>query len=125
MSTVLVVDGVTESQETTSVLLKAEGYDVSSVPDVEQALKSVDEQKPTAILFQILDPAKGVIEFVRRLALSRAAKDVPVVVVTALNEFQLGSFLNGVPGIRRIVYSPSPPEALLGALAQAVKAAAR
>jgi CheY-like chemotaxis protein len=124
-STVLVVDGVAESQASTSVLLTAEGYDVSSVPDVEQALKSVDERRPTAILFQILDPAKGVIEFVRRLALSRAGKGVPVVVLTALNEFQLGSFLNGVPGVRRVVYSPSPPEALLGALALAVKDARR
>ena len=120
-STVLVVDGVPESQSTTSALLTAEGYEVSSAPDSEQALKAIDQRRPTAILFQILEPAKAVIEFVRRLALSRAAKAVPVVVLTALSEYQLDSFLNGVPGVRRIVPSPSAPEALLGALALAVK----
>lgn len=118
---VLVVDNVPESQEAASALLAAEGYEVSTAVDAETALKAIVQRLPSAVLFRILDPANGVIGFVRRLALSRHVMSVPVVVVTALNEFQVDSFLNGVPGVRRVVHSPCPPEAELAAVAQAVR----
>ena len=120
-NSVLIVDNVTESQESTSSLLEAEGYDVSSVSDGDTALKTIAKTRPAAILFRVLDPPVGAIDFVRRLALSRHVMSVPVVVVTALNEYQVGSFLDGVPGIRRVVHSASPPKDMLAAVAQAVQ----
>jgi len=118
---VLLVDDVPGSQESTSALLTAEGYDVSAASDGELALKAVAERLPAAIVYRILEPANAVIDFVRRLAFQRSTAVVPVVMLTALNEYQLGSFLNGVPGVRRIVVSPCEPEVLLAAVALAVK----
>jgi len=91
------------------------------VADGEGALQVLSKRRPAAILFQILDPANGAIDFVRQLALSRDASTVPVVVVTALNDYQVGSFLDGVPGIRRILHSPCSPEALRQAMSDAIR----
>ena len=115
------MDDVPESQDSSAALLSAEGYEVSTASDGEGALELISKRRPNAVLFQLLEPANGAIDFIRRLALSRHALSVPVVLVTALNEFQLGSFLNGVPGVRRILYSPCPPAALKDAVAQAVR----
>jgi CheY-like chemotaxis protein len=120
-NSVVVVDDVPESQESSTALLTAEGYEVESVANGEGALQMLSKRRPTAVLFQVLDPANGAIDFVRRLALSRHASSVPVVVVTALNEYQVGSFLDGVPGVRRVLHSPCTPEALRQAMADAVR----
>lgn len=119
-SSVLIVDDVPESRESLSAMLEEEGYEVRAVFGAEAALKAAAAKPPGVILFRILDPPQGAIDFVRRLALDDAMR-VPVVVVTALNEFQLGSFLNGVPGVRRVVYVPCGPEDLLAAVAQAAQ----
>ena len=119
-SSIMVVDDVAESRDTAAALLTADGYDVSTASDGEEALEGISKLRPSAVLFQIRDPARGVIDFVRLLALSRQAF-VPVVVVTALNEYQVGSFLNGVPGIRRILHFPCSPEDLRRATAQVVR----
>jgi CheY-like chemotaxis protein len=118
---ILLVDDVPGSQESSASLLDAEGYEVSRAADGDEALRELSQRRPAAVLFQILQPANAMIDFVRRMALTRQAAFVPVVVLTALNEFQVGSFLNGVPGVRRIFYSPCPPEVLREAVAQAVR----
>ena len=115
------MDDVEESRDTSAELLTAEGYEVSRAADSEGALELLLKRRPDAVLFQMLTPASGAINFVRRLALSRHALAVPVVLVTTLNEFQLGSFLNGVPGVRKVLYSPCPPDVLKDAVAQAVR----
>lgn len=120
-SSVVLVDDVRDSQESSTALLTAEGYEVSVVADGDGALQVLSKRRPAAILFQILDPANGAIDFVRQLALSRDASTVPVVVVTALNDYQVGSFLDGVPGIRRILHSPCSPEALRQAMSDAIR----
>ena len=120
-STIMLVDDVPASQDSSTAMLTAEGYEVSTATDGEGALELLSKRRPNAVLFQLLDPANGAIDFVRRLALSRHVMSVPVVLVTALNEFQLGSFLNGIPGVRKVLYSPCPPDVLKDAVAQAVR----
>jgi CheY-like chemotaxis protein len=123
-SKVVVVDDVQESLTSASSLLTDEGYEVASASSSEQALKMIEGRRPDAVLFRILNPANVVIDFVRRLALNREARMLPVVMVTALNEYQIGSFLNGVPGVRRILYEPCPPEALRESMALALRSVA-
>lgn len=120
-ASVMLVEDVLQSQESCADLLSAEGYEVSRAVDGEEALRALSERRPAVVLFRILEPPKEAIDFVRRLALHRYALSVPVVVLTALNEYQVGSFLNGVPGVRKILYSPCPPEVLREAVAQAVR----
>jgi CheY-like chemotaxis protein len=120
-SKVVIVDDVQESLTTTSAFLTDEGYEVTPASSSEQALKLIEGRRPNVVLFRILSPANVVIDFVRRLALNREARMVPVVMVTALNEYQIGSFLNGVPGVRRILYEPCPPDALRESMALALR----
>lgn len=116
----MLVDDVRKSQESSTALLTADRHEIAWAADGGSALQLLAKRRHDAVLYQILEPAKEAIDFVRRLALNRAASSVPVVLVTALNEFQIGSFLNGVPGVRRILYCPCPPEMLREAVAQAV-----
>jgi CheY-like chemotaxis protein len=118
---VMLVDDVLESQESSAAVLTGEGYEVSLAAGVEEALRSLSKRQPDAVLFQIMEPANGAIDFVRRLALSTHARFVPVVVLIAPNKFQLERSLSGMPGVRRILYSPGPPEVLRTALSHAVR----
>ena len=120
-SSIVLVDDVAASQDLCMALLTAEGYEVSTMSGGDEALQSLSKRRPSTVLFQILDPANRGIDFVRRLAISRHALSVPVVLVTALNEFQVGSFLNGVPGVRKVLHSPCPAAVLKEAVAQAVR----
>jgi CheY-like chemotaxis protein len=122
---VLVVEDNAAARAETVALLTKEGYEVLSASDIDTALETVEDRKPQAVLFSILNPPAGAIDFARRLALSSSNKFVPVVMVTALNEYQLGSFLNGVPGVRRFVYSPCASDALRAEVANAVRHARR
>lgn len=118
---IVVVDDAAESRDIAAALLAAEGYDVSTASGEEEALEAILQRPPSAVLFQIREPAKRAIDFVRRLALSRQAMFVPMVLVTRLSEFQVESFLNGVPGVRKILSFPCSPEDLRKATATAVR----
>jgi CheY-like chemotaxis protein len=102
-------------------LLTAEGYEVLSATGIEQALQLIEDRRPGVVLFSILKPPADAIDFARRLALSGSSKFTPVVTVTALNEYQVGSFLDGVPGVRRIVQSPCSADALRAEIAHALQ----
>jgi CheY-like chemotaxis protein len=118
---VLVVQDDPAARAETVALLAKEGYEVLSASDVDGALETVEDRKPRAVLFRILHPPAGVIDFARRLALSSSNKFVPVVMVTALNEYQLGSLLNGIPGVRRIVYPSCSSDTLRAEIAHALQ----
>jgi len=118
---VLVVDDDPTALLATTALMAEEGYEVFSASGIDQALQAVEDRKPGAVLFGILRPPASAIDFARRLALSSSNKFTPVVTVTALNEYQIASFLNGIPGVRRIVQSPSAPDALRAEVAYALR----
>jgi CheY-like chemotaxis protein len=118
---VLVVEDDAAARAKTVALLAKEGYEVLSASDVDGALQTVEDRKPRAVLFRILHPPEGVIDFARRLALSSLNRFIPVVMVTALNEYQLGSLLNGIPGIRRIVYPSCSSDALRAEIGHALQ----
>jgi len=122
---VLVVDDDAHSLSATTALMAGEGYDVLSASGIDQALQMVEDRKPRVVLFGILKPPAVAIDFARRLALSDAGKYLPVVTVTALNEYQVASFLNGIPGVRRIVQLPCAPDALRAEVANALRHARR
>ena len=117
---VVIVEDGADQPDSTSAALTAEGYEVSRASGTDQALALIESRRPDAIVYGVLSPANGVIEFVRRLALDRSALLVPVVMVTALSEYQIQSFLNGVPGVRRVLYAPCTPEALRRAIEHVV-----
>ena len=121
MSRVLIVNDVPETLGATPGLMEAEGCEVALASSAEQALQMIDAKRPDVVLFNVLNPPKGAIDFARRLALNRGSEVIPVVMVTALSDYQIDSFLNGVPGVRRILHAPCPPEAMAEAVSQALR----
>jgi len=118
---VLIVDAEPETRAISEDLLTAAGYDVVPASSVEEGLEATEKHRPDVVLFASLKPPTGAIDFARRLALSPSVRFTPVILVTALNEFQIQSFLDGVPGVRRIVPAPCEPEALRAEIAHAIQ----
>jgi CheY-like chemotaxis protein len=86
-STILVVDDNDQNRE----LLEAYVQDlpqakVLSAVDGEEALGAVARERPDLILLDIMMPKMSGFEVCRRLKSDPATRDIPVVMVTALNE---------------------------------------
>ena len=79
----LVVDDNPANQKLARVILEAEGYIVRTVTDGEQALASVHEDPPSAILMDIQLPGMDGLEVTRRLKSDRATRAIAIVAVTA------------------------------------------
>jgi CheY-like chemotaxis protein len=122
---IVVVDDAPESLSSAVALLTGEGYEVDGAADGDAAVQVIASRQPALIVYQILQPANGAIAFIRRLALTRELRPIPVLLVTALSEYQVASFLSGMSGVRRLLRAPCPPEALLEAVALALPHAVR
>lgn len=86
MKTILVVDDAEFILESTSILLRFEGYDTHIAKDGLEALKKIDEVKPDLILCDILMPrldGYGVLDYVRN---NQQMANVPFLFLTAFSE---------------------------------------
>jgi DNA-binding response OmpR family regulator len=118
---VVVVDEDQGARQATSGLLTADGYEVVQASGIDEALSALEDGGQGVVVFRILKPPAIAIDFARRLALNRAIQFTPVVMVTSLDEYQIGSFLDGVPGVRRVVPSPCGADALRAEVAHAMR----
>lgn len=83
---VLVVD---DNRITTKLLrryLEANGYEAKEAFDGIDCLEKVEEKIPDAIVLDVMMPRLDGYETVNRLKNQNRTKDVPVVIVTALND---------------------------------------
>jgi len=83
---VLVVD---DNKITTKLMrryLEGNGFDVMDAGDGVECLARVAERKPDAIIMDVMMPRLDGIETVRRLKDDPATRDIPVAIVTALND---------------------------------------
>ncbi|ROL59724.1 response regulator [Bacteroidetes/Chlorobi group bacterium ChocPot_Mid] len=83
---VLVVD---DNRITTKLLrryLEANGYEAKEAFDGIDCLEKVEEKIPDAIVLDVMMPRLDGYETVTRLKNQESTKDVPVVIVTALND---------------------------------------
>ena len=83
---ILVVD---DNRITTKLLrryLEANGYDAKEAYDGIECLERVEEQRPDAIVLDVMMPRLDGYETVKRLKEKADTKNVPVVIVTALND---------------------------------------
>lgn len=83
---VLVVD---DNRITTKLLrryLEANGYEAKEAFDGIDCLEKVEEKVPDAIVLDVMMPRLDGYETVNRLKNQESTKDVPVVIVTALND---------------------------------------
>lgn len=93
-SKVLVVDDNAQNLELLVAYLESLGCKVQTAVDGLDALEKVKQVVPDLILLDVMMPRMSGFEVCRKLKSDPATRDVPVVMVTALNE--LGDIERGV-----------------------------
>ena len=86
-SKVLVVDDNLQNLELLEAYMEeVEGVTTVSATDGEACLKKVASEKPDLILLDIMMPRMSGFEVCQRLKSDPATRDIPIIMVTALNE---------------------------------------
>ncbi len=85
-STILVVDDNTQNLELLQAYLEDLGCKVVSAVDGVEAMQAVAQHNPDLILLDIMMPRMSGFEVCRRLKENQPTADIPVVMITALNE---------------------------------------
>jgi signal transduction histidine kinase/DNA-binding response OmpR family regulator len=94
--------------------LEGEGYDIVVAADGEAGIAAAREATPAAIVLDVLLPGIDGWEVLRRLKADAGLRDVPVVVVTVVDERNVAMSLGAVDYFLK----PVRPEALLARLGQ-------
>ncbi len=85
-SKILIADDNVQNCELLDAYLSDEGYEMSVAYDGVQAMKRVDEMQPDLVLLDIMMPKLSGYEVCQWMKSSPRTKDIPVLMVTALNE---------------------------------------
>jgi signal transduction histidine kinase/CheY-like chemotaxis protein len=92
--------------------LEPAGYGMRVAPDGEAGIRMAGERRPAAIILDVLLPGIDGWEVLRRLKHDAGLRDVPVVIVTVVDERQVGLAL----GAADYLVKPVQREALVGVL---------
>jgi CheY-like chemotaxis protein len=98
MARILVVDDELETRQLLELALKRMGHVAVAVPDGFSALAEIEAETPDAILLDIMMPGIDGYETLRRLRSLPAGQDVPVIVITASQESNLGKRVAAAKG---------------------------
>ncbi|HEY3523813.1 MAG TPA: response regulator, partial [Candidatus Limnocylindrales bacterium] len=109
---ILVVEDDPSAVRLLRAYLEPEGYAVSVASDGETAIANAAAQAPDAILLDVLLPGMDGWEVLRRVKADPALRDVPVVIVTVVEEKEIGLALGAVD----YLIKPIDREALLATL---------
>jgi DNA-binding response OmpR family regulator len=85
-SRILAVDDSATYREALGSALRAEGYDVIQVASGEAALEILSIQTVDCVLLDLVMPGIGGTETCRRIKSSPVARDIPVIVLTSLDD---------------------------------------
>jgi DNA-binding response OmpR family regulator len=85
-SRILAVDDSATYREALGAALRAEGYDVIQVASGEEALEILSIQTVDCVLLDLVMPGIGGTETCRRIKASPVARDIPVIVLTSLDD---------------------------------------
>lgn len=85
MSTILLVDDDPDVREVYRIILETEGYTILEAPDAPSCLEVVAEHRPDLILLDWMMPGVDGSDALRALKGSPATRDIPVVMLTALD----------------------------------------
>ena len=83
---ILVADDDSRNRKLLETLLHADGYIVASVGSGQATLDAVALDPPDLILLDLMMPGMDGFEVVRRLKGDTGARDIPIVMVTALDD---------------------------------------
>ncbi len=93
-STVLIVDDDHTARDTLEAILLPEGYELSFAQDGPQALRKAAKLTPDLILLDVMMPGMDGFEVCRQLRADSLLAQVPVIMVTALDDYD--SRLRGI-----------------------------
>ncbi len=85
-STILIVDDVPTARKTLRVLLLNQGYDLALASNGAEALEMAEALNPDVILLDVMMPEMDGFEVCRRLRAMPELAEVPVIMVTALED---------------------------------------
>ncbi len=111
---ILVIEDDPSAERLLRQYLEPLGYQVRCAVDGEKGLAMAREQRPVAILLDVLVPRVDGWEVLRRLKADAALRDVPVVMVTVVDERDVGLALGAVD----YLVKPVQREALVSCLAR-------
>ena len=83
---ILVVDDSPANVEILQMRLQAQGYEIKTAADGEEALAAVREHRPDLILLDVMMPKLDGIEVCRRLRADPAVPFMPIILVTAKSD---------------------------------------
>ena len=83
---VLVVDDHQQNLELLQAYIDSMGCRVATAPDGVEALRMVEESQPDLILLDVMMPRMSGFQVCAKLKSDPATRDIPIVMVTALNE---------------------------------------
>ena len=83
---VLIVDDEPIGRSSLQALLAREGYRLETAPDGPSALRAAEESVPDLILLDVMMPGMDGFEVTRRIRASKALAEVPILLVTALDD---------------------------------------
>ena len=83
---ILIVEDEPSMVELLRYNLESEGFQVTSAADGEEAMLSIEEQKPDMVLLDWMLPKLSGIEICRRLRRDQAFRNLPVIMITARAE---------------------------------------
>jgi len=84
---ILVVDDDPDLVETVAMMLESKGCEVGRAYDGVEGEESIQERRPDLVILDIMMPRMSGFEVCRRLKGDPKTADIPVIMVTALNEF--------------------------------------
>jgi CheY-like chemotaxis protein len=83
---ILVADDDARNRKLLETLLNSDGYQVAAVNSGQAALSAVAGDKPDLVMLDLMMPGMDGFEVLRRLKGSADWQDIPVVMVTALDD---------------------------------------
>lgn len=89
MPSILVVDDEPENRELLEGILTPAGYTVRTAGGGRQALQAVEEDPPDVILLDLVMPEVSGFEVCEMLRAQERAARIPIIVVTALDQFDI------------------------------------
>jgi signal transduction histidine kinase/CheY-like chemotaxis protein len=113
-SSVLLIEDDPGAVRLLRTYLEAEGYEVVVAPNGEAGIAAAQASPPAAVILDVLLPGIDGWEVLRRLKADTRLRDVPVVIVTVVDERNVAMSLGAVDYFLK----PVRPEALLARLAQ-------
>ncbi len=118
---ILVVDDYAENVELLQELLVANGYEVSTAYDGEEALKKLTREIPDLILLDIMMPKMDGYQVCEALREKEATKEIPIIFVTAKTEVKDWTHAIFNVGVNSYITKPINPRKLLDKVKSVLK----